>query len=162
MEDQPHSPSAAAPPVLVVRAVCRHCERPTEFRFDCPAAADESASLNPGPQPSRLIDLGQWLSLVSLLQEQAAKADSPAQARRLAAQAGQCIEEALKFYSADNELPATSAFFTEASQRAFAEHPETFARQRLADMRLRLPDDRPAARQTAGAPRPKRWWQFWK
>ena len=163
-----------------LRARCLHCHAEKEFTFECsPAGVGEGAGasaseqspelreelINPSPAPSRVVDVGQWLSLFYLLVETASKAADKAETRRLTFRAAQCLDEALKFYTADDELPPASALFTEPSGQAFAEHPERFARQRLRDLRGKLPDLRVMARrlardaQKAGR---RRWWQFWR
>ncbi len=164
-------------PVRTLRARCLHCGNKKEFVFESAESSEdveaeqyetlEGASVdlvNPTPSPSEIIDLGQWLSLFYLLVEQAAAAKG-AESRRLGFQAAQCIEEALKFYTEDDELPPKSAFFVEASRRTFAEHPEKFARQRLRDLRSKLPDLRIMARKIShdtGEKQKKPWWRFWK
>jgi hypothetical protein len=50
-----------------------------------------------------------------------------------------CLDEALKFYDADNDLPPEDAFFSDTSQRQFRDRPAMFARQRLIDLRARRP-----------------------
>ena len=172
--DQPAPPAEGTdPPDLQrLRARCVHCGARREFAFRCDASAEveqiEDLSLervNPTDEPSELIDLGQWLSLFYMLAESASKATDKALGRRLTFQTTQCLDEALKFYLADDDLPPETAFFTERSRQAFAEHPEKFARETLRLMRRKLPDlnfmVRRLSRDAAG-PAPRRWWQFWK
>ena len=153
-------------------ARCHHCGAAQEFTFQCdraraaPGLEDLPVEpINPTDQPSRIIDLGQWISLFYHLLESADRTPDKIEARRLGFEAAQCLDEALKFYG-DDELPARSCFFADASRQAFAEHPEKFARQRLRDMRVRLPDLRAMARRVAedgrGHPARRRWWRFWK
>ena len=68
-----------------------------------------------------------------------ANAAGRAVARQMQIQAGTCLEEALKFYDADNDLPPEDAFFTDAGRRQFREHPESFLRGRLISLRAMLP-----------------------
>ena len=103
------------------------------------------------------------MSLFYLLVESAAKEDAPTATRRTGYRAALCLAEALKFYG-DDELPPRSAFFTETSARAFSEHPENFAKQKLRDMQSKLPPIAKMARRVArdeASPRPK-WWRFWR
>jgi len=155
--------------VRSLRAKCLHCGAQQEFIFHCANPDPEDPPrpalerINPGPEPSEIIDLGQWLSLFHLLVDQAHRSPDAAESRRVAFQAAQCLDEALKFYTEDDELPPRAAFRTEASRRAFAEHPEKFARQRLRDMRSRLPDLRVMERhltRDARAPSRRRWWRL--
>jgi len=171
------APAASPDRLLTLNARCAHCGAERAFVFQCspadpgrPADARHHAepageTINPTERPSEIIDLGQWLSLFHLLAETAEGPSEKPEARRDAWLAAQCLDEALKFYPSDDELPAESAFTTDASRQAFAEHPEWFARQRLRDMRERLPGLRGPARRPAdeartGSPRP--WWKFWK
>jgi hypothetical protein len=152
-----------------IRARCKHCGRREVFDFVCDSALGAEGSdaeiINPSDAPSRVIDLGQWLSLFYRLLERAAEEQTPAAERRLLGyRAALCLREALKFYREDDELPEETAFFTEASRRAFHEHPEGFARQKLLDMRAKLPNlGKMADRVKADRKRADRqWWQFWR
>jgi hypothetical protein len=159
---------------LLVR--CLACGARKEFTFECPPPVEaqpvpEEAQdaplerINPSVEPSRIIDVGQWLGLFYHLIEKADKAPAPAATRRLTFQAAQCLEEALKFYAPDEELPGNSGFFTQASRDAFAKAPEKFARQRLRDLRSKLPEMRVMLRRLTRdgrGPGRKPWWQFWR
>jgi len=151
----------------VVEARCGKCDTVRSFSFVCTEdPADEAAdpeSVNPGDEPSRIIDLGQWLSLFYLLVESAAAETSRTEARRAGYRAALCLAEALKFYG-DDELPPETAFFSPTSREAFREHAEKFARQRLRDMQAKLPSLPKMAQRIARdreAPR-YRWWQLWR
>jgi len=162
---------------LTLQARCLKCGYVQEFLFVRQKALTEIEKelqqelidaqielINPFPEPSEIIDVGQWLSLFYLLVEKASSAPAD-QTRRYGFQAAQCLEEALKFYKEGDELPPASAFFVESSRKAFREHPEKFTRQRLIEMRRKLPDLHVMIRRIArnNAPqKPKRWWQFWK
>ena len=158
-------PSAAGQSVAIT-AHCKACRAEGEFSFACrnvsaPDKTDDEC-INLTNSPSELIDLGQWLSLYSLMLESAASADLPYRSHQYSYRAALCLCEALKFYS-DDELPDKSAFFSHASDLAFVEHPENFARQRLRDMLSKLPTDHqidPAPHHAAGEPH--KWWQIWK
>jgi len=150
-----------------VRARCKRCGFEAALRFrwdhDVPADADDADCINPSREPSRIVDLGQWVSLYYLFSDSAASAGSPVDARTSARQASLCLSEALKFYG-EEELPPQSAFFCEASSSAFRENPAHFARTRLRDLQAMLPAPahRPApapSRQPGGA---NPWWKFWE
>jgi len=164
--DSSEPPGGAAGPIAV-KAHCARCGDERTFRFSCefrsPSSGPESEQINPTRSPSRIVDLAQWLSLFYLLIERAASADGKVDARRGGFRAALCLAEALKFYG-DDELPAESAFFSETSLVVFREHPEKFARQKLRDLRAKLPAIGVMARNIArdGRARPKRWWQFWR
>ena len=161
-EDSPDTCS-----IKTLRVRCLRCGTEKEFLFECGEEGQKASSIelvNPTPAVSEIIDLGQWLSLFYMLVEKAGAAES-VESRRLGFQAAQCLGEALKFYTEDDELPPKSAFFVAASRQAFAEHPEKFARQRLRDMRGKLPDLRVMARRVSrdiGPKRKKPWWRFWE
>ena len=150
-----------------LRARCRGCGAAKAFRFlreyDVPDDGAESECINPADSPSRLVDLGQWLSLFYLLIETAADDDSGPGVRRSGFRASLCLAEALKFYG-DDELPPQSAFFSETTIAAFREHPEKFARQKLRDMQAKLPTLPVMARRIARDERSarRRWWPPWR
>ena len=161
---QTHTPGE----VNVVRAKCRHCAAERDFAFTSdavlPTRGAQAETINSGNQPSRIIDLGQWLSLFYLLVESAAAAASKPATRRDGYRAAMCLAEALRFYGDDDELPPASALFTKRSAAAFHEHPENFTRQKLRDMQAKLPSTqamhRNINRDEDSARR--RWWQFWR
>lgn len=105
-----------------------------------PTHAVSLSGINPTSQPSRIIDLGQWLVLVSLIGDEAARETDRVRARELGITAARCLDEALKFYTeAENDLPPPEAFFHEESRRRFHDSPEKFSRQRIAGMKSNLP-----------------------
>ena len=163
------SAETPSPPdqITTVNAHCKHCGTQQSFTFICenepqPANADTDC-INPTGAPSRIIDLGQWLSLFYLLVESAASEGSRPVARHSGYQAALCLTEALKFYR-DDELPPESAFFSPATAAAFREHPEKFARQKLQDMRAKLPALNVMAHRIErdGRTKRRRWWRFWR
>ena len=159
------APPGAGP--VTAHARCRHCKRVQDFGFVCetgaPVDGGAGEQINPTDEPSRIIDLAQWLSLFHMLIESAASVDQKTATRRTGLRAALCLAEALKFYT-DDELPGELAFFTEKSLAVFREHPEKFARQRLRDMQSKLPTrprrERSVDRDERG--QGKRWWEFWK
>jgi hypothetical protein len=146
-----------------VDARCMHCGTSHQFEFDSPGGG-EIGRVNIGDQPSQIIDLGQWLALFYLSAESASRTSDRAEARRLTFQAAECLDEALKFYPPGADGPPESALFIDSSRTSFQQHPERFARQRLRDLRGKLPDLHVMARrlQRDNRPPPRRWWQFWK
>lgn len=169
-EEQDNTETDHTDGMLLAR--CVHCREKKKFLFDWSNQAEDRPedpqhflpeAINPTDHPSQIIDLGQWISLFYMLIEKAS-AVVDIEARRIGFRAAQCLDEALKFYT-DDELPPESAFFADASKQAFAEHPEKFTRQRLRDMRGKLPDLRAmAARMTHDtlSENKKKWWQVWK
>jgi len=126
---------------------CRSCRAGRRLLFDrATLLVDESAAgreeypvVNPTQQASELLDVGQWLALFYAIISATADQHDRNEVRRLGYEATLCLEEALKFYGPDGELPGPSAFFTESSTQRFREHPEQFARERLHQMREKLP-----------------------
>ena len=164
----PSSSPRPAGPVESADVQCRRCGAehrwPLASPLDAPPAGAAGEVINPTDEPSRIVDLAQWLSVYYLLVESAAGGDGDSVTRRQGYRAALCLAEALKFYG-DHDRPPEEAFFHEASRRACREHPEGFSRQRLLAMQARLPslevmrqwldddqDPTPA----------RRWWQFWR
>lgn len=145
--------------VLTVPVGCLECGRERLVRFDLSrldpaeaavglegwaalAQAGQAPPINSTVRISRVIDVAGWLALHRILSttartkmEQAASAAERIAARQMQIQAGDCLEEALKFYDVDNDLPPADAFFTEEGRSQFREHPELFLRGRIASMR---------------------------
>jgi hypothetical protein len=162
------SPGRSSDPgVRAVIARCAHCGDERELAFGLPVGMSPGSAaevVNPTSAPSEVLDAGQWISLHYLLTDAAQRAAEKFERRRLMSLAGQCLDEALRFYvDPDDELPPQSALFTNSSRRAFTEHPEKFARQKLRDIRARLPGPpRPAPLTQPHPPAASRsWWRFW-
>ena len=154
---------------IVLPTTCGGCQRADSVTFDAsridPALwigeprewaeqwlVGETLSINPTSGPSRVIDVADWLTLyimLTTLAQNMSASSVPTSAeqnvanrrriRRLQFRAGQCISEALKFYDVDNDLPPDDAFFTDQHRKHARAHPELFLRQRLTDLRLKLP-----------------------
>lgn len=140
---------------------CRACNSGRRLLFDRtklrlddpPAEAGQLPVVNPFDDPSELLDVGQWLALFYAVTSAAAAQSDRAEVQRLGYEATLCLEEALKFYPSDSELPRPDSFFTDNSKRRFKEHPEQFARDKLHVMRQKLPSLRviQAYRDTQGS-----------
>lgn len=163
---------AGATLTIEVPIACRKCGHAFALQFRLPegAGVDKATGLadfNPTEEPSNLIDLAQWLTLFHMIAAQASEAADKADGRRLGLEAAQCLEEALKFYHDDNDLPPRSAFFADGSRKRLDEHPEEFSRRRILNLRAKLPTKAkmvqsllPPNRLTAKRPA-KRWWRPW-
>jgi len=156
---------------LSLRAACGACGRQQDYEFvltegTWPEPGSEAARrINTTGERSAIIDVAGWLTLFRVILEGAGKAADKGEARMLGHEAAQCLEEALKFYSPDSDLPPAEAFFSENSRRLLRDHPEQFTRQRLLGMRHKLPTLRHMehlirAGDAGGRSRP--WWRFWK
>jgi len=130
--------------VVSIAATCGSCRIVTRWKFRLsgppqPVPADQAPVINATDEPSRILDAAQWLTLFRMMTETAGKEPNKAATRRLSLEAAQCLDEALKFYEEDNDLPTTDAFFHHGSRERFRDHPEQFSRQRLLHLRSKLP-----------------------
>lgn len=99
-----------------------------------------SSVINPTDDSSRIIDIGQWLTLARMFTERSRNEPRRVEARSLALQAADCLREALKFYDdPDNDLPPDHAIFTDTSRRRFREAPQQFSRERILGELRKLP-----------------------
>ena len=162
-------PEPGQPPgAMTVEGHCGHCGERFSVQFSCqydlPLSGPEADCINPSGEPSAIVDLSQWISLFYLLLETAASEQSKPATRRAGFMAALCLAEALKFYEGDDELPPAAAFFSEATAEIFRQHPERFARQKLLDMRAKLPGLHTMAVNVARDRRGgrRKWWRFWK
>ncbi len=122
---------------------CRTCGSGRQLLFDRSALLIQEGENLPVVAPvgtrSELLDVGQWLALFYTVLGAASETSDKKESRRLGYEATLCLEEALKFYPPDSELPREDAFFANASKERFHEHAEQFTRDRLYRMRERLP-----------------------
>jgi hypothetical protein len=149
---------------LLVPVHCRACDQRAVFVFSTkqiercqpvyhclfelrePASLPAAQVINPWPEPSHIIDLPNWLTLHMLSLEHARLAGLEARTmrdrgitRRYQVEARYCLDEALKFYSDDDELPGPAAFFGRDQLQRLFDHPELFVRSRLISLRDALP-----------------------
>ncbi len=124
----------------VYRGYCPTCGKRRQFEFLLPEAFVPPGRLG-GPEPSTLIDAGEFLALADGLSRQvpASPTGLDAAARqRAAADLGRAIaalEEVLKFIPASASRPARAAFFTSQGRRAYLAEPARFDRERLEAVR---------------------------
>lgn len=142
-----------------VAATCGACHSvtPLKFRLSGPPqtiAADQAPVVNSTDEPSRILDVTQWLTLFRMMTETAGKEPNKSAARHLSLEAAQCLDEALKFYEEDNDLPTRDAFFQQGSRQRFRDYPEQFSRQRLLHLRSKLPTSWPMRPGGGSEPRP--------
>lgn len=149
---------------VTIVATCSACHADTTKWFLLPGGLTgqeegETAIVNPTDQPSGILDVGQWIMLFRMITEAAARETDKTEARHLGIEAAQCLEEALKFYDdVDSDLPPSEAFFTNVSQSRLREAPDQFSRQRLIDLRSKLPS-MAAMRASVSVRKKKRWWR---
>lgn len=148
---------------VAITVTCGACRSVTSPTFRLPGElvrvpAGETTVVNPTDEPSRILDVGQWIMLFRMITERAAREPDKIQARYLGIEATQCLEEALKFYDEiDNDLPPPEALFTETSRARFRKAPEQFSRRRLIDLRAKLPSE--SAMRASLSVKKKRWWR---
>jgi len=147
---------------LTLETACRRCEALFEREFDVSAVGQgefgllrearlagpwemDPPVLNSTEDASEVIDVAGWLTLFTWVNDMARTAGEQARdpaaraaARRMRLVAGACLEEALKFFEEDNDLPPDEAFFGDETRRQFWERPELFTRQHITDLRFSL------------------------
>lgn len=144
---------------------CAACGAEQALRFEIkPIPTREQARsdrINPTRERSQAIDLLGWLTLFQTILAASGRESDKQSGRQLASEAAQCLDEALKFYEPDQELPGEDAFFTESARQRFETHPQHFARSKWLERRLHLPA--PSAERVSKRPAPKHpWWRFWR
>lgn len=106
-------------------------------------------------QPSELIDVVGWIALYGILIEQSWQEPDKRMARRLAWEAGLCLDEALKFYPPGERYPVEAGFFTDASRARFKSFREQFDRDVVLHHRRQAPTL--SAAEARGSE-----WAFWE
>jgi hypothetical protein len=174
-----HCPTCGRGPVRETGELTRHQEAEGGWTLDascgtCKSSCTVHFQINPMPtreeaqsgrinttsQRSQAIDLLGWLTLFQNILTASQMQENRQTGRELAHEAAQCLDEAMKFYDADNELPGEDAFFTDESLRRYREQPQHFSRSKWRERRMKLPD---ATVKTQGARKSNpRWWQFWR
>jgi hypothetical protein len=152
--------------LLTLKITCASCGHRQERTFRIPAdtastSTDGPPVVNSSDEPSRIIDVAQWITLFRAIAEAAGGETDKQEARRLGIEAAMCLEEALKFYEEDNDLPPSEALFHENSRKRLRDYPEQFSRQRLINLRHKLPSMSTMLQRLEGSGRRKRpWWSF--
>lgn len=156
-------------PCRRVIAICRTCREKCKFVFDvsaCPDVDEPAAdALDPigGSSPSRIIDVSQWLTLFRTIIRAADNSKDKSEIRQLGFEAAQCLEEALKFYAENEELPGEDAFLSHEAYQLSREQSGQFTRSRLLSHRDKLPSLDIMRRRLQNAQQPKRpgklWWR---
>lgn len=150
--------------IVCLTSRCTGCGRSVGARFRIDSRWVEPRDppvVNPTAEPSRLIDVAQWLTLYHILLTRSRESADRIEGRRLAYESGLCLAEALRFYDSDNELPPASGLFSDHSREQARTHPSHFARERLVGLQSGLPNLRstPAGSKSASA---GKWWKFWQ
>jgi len=129
--------SAAGEPARGYFGDCPGCGTRREFVFRLPArpslAPPGTGPGGPwfgGPEPSELIDAGQWLWVADRVAGRVPVGD-PAAARRALGLAAAALDEVLKFLPAGADRAPAGAFWSPAGRRVRAQSPGRFDRDRL-------------------------------
>ena len=147
--------------LLEVSGRCDACSATSSRRFRLPpGVSGATAVINPTDEPSRILDVAQWLTLFRMIVEAADREKDKVQARHLGIEAAQCLEEALRFYGED-DAPDPSGFFLDSSRKHLAEHPQQFSRQRLLGLRAKLPTLVAMQATLSREPKKRPWWRPW-
>ena len=94
-----------------------------------------------GPEPSELIDPGEWLSIADAYARNvpadtaSLAADGLAQARSMLSRAAAAVDEVLKFIPEGEDRVPERAFVTDRGRAAYAKEPGRFRRPRLEAVR---------------------------
>lgn len=153
--------------IATLTATCTACQAAATLRFQLPGEVTtvvqgEAAVVNPTDEPSRIVDVGQWIMLFRIITESASKETDKVEARHLGLESAQCLEEALKFYDEpDNDLPPEESLFTDASRERFRQAPEQFSKRRLIGLRAKLPRT-DVMRSSLSVGRKRPWWRRWR
>ncbi|MFB6985000.1 hypothetical protein ACFC0C_03775 [Streptomyces sp. NPDC056178] len=115
---------------------CAGCGRQRRFVFRMPALVPQHTDRYGGPEPSQIIDAGEWrmisLAYMGELDRVRARSD---ELRKMLDEALAAYQELLKFIPAGQERMPDSAFFTERGRRIReGEPPNSFSRHFLEAM----------------------------
>ncbi len=150
---------------FTVEAECAACHAATTMSFQQigVSSAEDDNPVNSGDEPSRIIDVAQWITLSRVFTSAAKKETDKIRARNLNLGATQCLAEALKFFDdVDNDLPPAEAFFSKRTRRRLREHPAEFSRQRLISIRAKLPHPSTGSQSTSSGRTNSElcWWRM--
>lgn len=117
--------------VAAYDGACQDCSAQREYLFHLPEREHAGGTPNfGGPEPSALIDPGQWLALADLLMA-AVPADDPDAAAEIAAFATAAVAEALKFVPDGADTVPPSSFWSTTGRQVHDRQPGRFHRDRL-------------------------------
>jgi hypothetical protein len=117
--------------VAAYDGVCEKCAAPREYLFRLPEREHAGGSPNlGGPEPSQLLDPGQWLDLADRLMS-AVPSDDPTTADEKARYAVAAIGEVLKFAPAGTDAVPPERFWSEEGRQVYDQQPGRFRRDRL-------------------------------
>lgn len=155
--------------LVTVQAKCSSCNEESYLLFEIPgesagggAESGRGSRINPCGEESSILDVVQWVTLARIMREAADRAADRCEARELRCDAGECLDEALRFYDPQSELPPGSGLFAEHSKQRIKDRPELYIRQALIGARGKLPARRPVVRESGRGRRSGgSWWRRW-
>ena len=144
----------AADKTDVVKTRCCSCGQEATLHFLRQTKARAKAQ-------STLIDVTEWLGLCHHFLDLGQTESDEEQVQQQIKLARYCLGEALKFYAEDSDLPDTSAFFGRLGNQRLKEHPATFLKTRLLELRRQLPALAPEASKSepTEARKKRKWWR---
>jgi hypothetical protein len=160
-------------------ARCYKCKAERTFHFHLDARAgpkDPVRQVNPTAEPSRALDVAEWIDLAEFYLGRIERLQAPAEKAQSLLDARQCLEEALKFYGPEDETPPAAALRSEESRRKASRQAAAFRRSTLLEMLERIPsverlrkadaieqkEFEKAVRRRAKERVGREWWEFWK
>lgn len=154
---------------LTIQTRCAHCRDESALRFvypsaQAPPAIGNVSRINPTGDRSQILDVAQWVTLHRIMLGAASRATEKAETWELRCDAGECLDEALRFFEPQSDLPPASAFRTSRSRRRLQDRPELYIRQSIVAARRKLPTLRSEGGISSSIPSEptRRWWQFWR
>ena len=149
-----HESDSPAGRIDVVQARCTCCGEETSLQFSKTAKVETAAQ-------SELIDVSEWLALCHHFLDLGQTSSEEQHLQQQIKLARHCLNEALKFYPEDSDLPMPSSFFGQLGSQRFKEHPAAFLKPKLLELRRRLPAL--ATKATKYKPtatgRKRKWWR---
>ncbi len=158
------------PGTVRIIGVCRNCGSSEAYHFSITNVAPTkdrhdpisgTHAINLGTAHSELIDIVQWVTLHEILLEKVKSEPVASEARWLKVRAGQCLDEALKFFGNHADAPPKDAAFVPSSQKKLSEHPDRYTRTRITNLRNQLPTEKAFEEAQLEDDSEKPWWKFW-
>jgi hypothetical protein len=104
---------------------CAGCGRRRQFVFRLPGLAPQHADMYGGPEPSQIIDAGEWRMIsLAYMGEVTDARDQPDRRRRLLEVALAAYQEMLKFVPPGADRVPESAFFTPRGRQMRQQEPD--------------------------------------